>query len=324
MGGLLDALYDEKEGTVLGRDAKSWAKILSFYAVYYTFLGILFYGFTISFYMGSYTTPVGQAPSVKNSRLDQPGAAVHPFKERMEDGAINKLHITDQTKKDNRLSATDYCNELADYYAQKSSLNGNAQDCSAADFNTQTSTCKVDTDLKNVDADFLGKPMNAATCKKYMELKKPMFAIDINKIVGWTPSVEGIGFDCYEFDQKLGKKIETQAFNFTWTSESSRIAAHYFPFNGVSSGQPIIQSQDALQQVLHCSTENCLKNKPYNKGFVGGFIEGEFAKEGNMFRCDVQNTKINGLKGLNEDAQADLRKLGLGFVEFGFKFDKKA
>merc|ERR1711876_70140 len=79
--------------------------------------------------------------------------------------------------------------------------------------------------------------------------------------------------------------------NFTWTSESSRIAAHYFPFNGVSSGQPIIQSQDALQQVLHCSTENCLKNKPYNKGFVGGFIEGEFAKEGNMFRCDVKTPR---------------------------------
>merc|ERR1711953_982407 len=132
MGGPLDALYDKKEGTVLGRDAKSWAKILSFYAVYYTFLGILFYGFTISYYMGTYTNPVGDKPSVKNSRLDQPGAAVHPFKERMEDGAINKLHIL-----------------LKDKSSKKDKWNKNAEDCSAAGVTTSTATCKVSTNLKN-------------------------------------------------------------------------------------------------------------------------------------------------------------------------------
>jgi len=329
MGGLLDALYDEKEGTVLGRDAKSWAKILSFYAVYYTFLGILFYGFTISFYMGSYTNPVGEKPSVKNSRLDQPGAAVHPFKELDNDGALNKFHIFFNGKKnlkDNGLQATTYCQTLAEYYEGKIKLNANAQDCSAADVTTSDATCKVDANLKNVDAEFLGKPMNAATCESFMKAKKPMFAIDINKIVDWTPSVEGIGFDCYEYDFKNQTRLTTQSFNFIWTSESSRIAAHYFPFHGLSKEQPIIQSSDALQKKLDCSTAQCEANKPYNKGFVGGYIEAkdpktvDFAPGGNMFRCDVQNTKINGLKGLTKDAQADLRKLGLGFVEFGFKF----
>merc|ERR1711997_250844 len=93
LDGLWDALYDQKTGLVLGRDGRSWAKILAFYAVYYTFLGFLFYGFTITWYLGSNTTPVGGAPIVRNSRLDQPGAAVHPFTERMEDGAVQKLII---------------------------------------------------------------------------------------------------------------------------------------------------------------------------------------------------------------------------------------
>lgn len=323
MGGLLDALYDKEEGTVLGRDAKSWAKILSFYAVYYTFLGILFYGFTISYYMGTYTNPVGDKPSVKNSRLDQPGAAVHPFKERMEDGAINKLHILlkdKSSKSDNEISVGDYCQTLEQFYSNKDKWNTEAEDCSAAGVTTTTATCKVNTNLKNVDADLLNKPFNAATCQTLMEKSNPMFAIDINKIVGWTPSVEGIGFHCYEYDAKTGFEKTDHGFEFVWTSESDRIAAHYFPYNGVSQAQPIIQSSDALQQELPCDTAECEGNKPYNKGFVGGYIKGEFSKDGNMFRCDVQNTKINGLAGLTKDAQADLRKLGLGFVEFGFKF----
>lgn len=39
-----EAIYNSEEGTFLGRTATSWLKILTFYAIYYTFLGFLFYG----------------------------------------------------------------------------------------------------------------------------------------------------------------------------------------------------------------------------------------------------------------------------------------
>jgi len=325
MAGLLDTIYDQKTGLVLGRDGKSWAKILAFYAVYYTFLGFLFYGFTITWYLGSNTTPVGGRPIVKNSRLDQPGAAVHPFKERMEDGAVNKFVFG--TGKDGTVTEAAYCESLAAFYQAKETLNEGAEDCSA-ESSPKTATCKVNTAMKLTDLDLGGKSMNYAICSKFMEAKQPMFAIDVNKIVNWTPSSEGIGFQCYEYDTKSGVKLEEQDFEFVWTTTSNRIPAYYYPFAGVSSEQLVklpIDARSNERDSESCDTDLCSANKPYNKPFVGGYVKAKEGKdfnkkEGNMFRCDVMNSKINRFEGLNKEAQADLRKLGIGFVEFGFKF----
>jgi len=35
--------YDSNAGTVMGRTGRSWAKILLFYAIYYSFLAIIFF-----------------------------------------------------------------------------------------------------------------------------------------------------------------------------------------------------------------------------------------------------------------------------------------
>merc|ERR1739848_352316 len=297
MAGLLDTIYDQKTGLVLGRDGKSWAKILAFYAVYYTFLGFLFYGFTITWYQGSRTTPVGGAPIVANSRLDQPGAAVHPFKERMEDGAKNKLVIGSGKE---AISADAYCTTLAEFYQAKAELNGKgAVDCSSAEFSPAVGTCEVSTALKlegNEDAN--GKPFNSATCVSYMNDNKPMFAIDINKIVNWTPSAEGIGLDCYEYDAAEGTKLKEQNFEFIWTTESNRIPAYYYPFSGVSSAQLVklpIDARTKERDSESCDTDLCANNKPYNKPFVGGYVQGinQTKITDNMFRCDVLNSKIN-------------------------------
>jgi len=323
MASLLDAIYDKDTGLVLGRDSSSWAKILGFYAVYYTFLGFLFYGFTISYYQGSNTTPVGGAPVVKNSRLDQPGAAVHPFLERMEDGAVNKLVIG--SKKD-QLYPDAYCDSLAEFYDAKVTLNEKAEDCSGA-ANPESSTCLVNTNLAlPADDQLNGKPFNAATCRKLMDEGKPMFAIDVNKIVGWTPSHEGIGFNCYSIDESTGE-ADGKNFTFVWTSGNNRIPAYYYPFKGVSSKQLVklpIDARTAQKDSEECNTDLCSENKPYNKPFVGGYIETEDDKIDAMFRCDVVNSKINKPgKNLSPEANTDLRKLGIGFVEFGFKLKKK-
>merc|ERR1711981_1120851 len=323
--GLSDALFDDN-GNFLGRTLQSWAKILGFYAVYYSFLAVLFYAFTVTYYLESRvlsTFPVGGKPAIANPRLDMPGAVVHPFKELMDDGDINRFVMTKTFIEEK------YCSQMSMFFLNKEELNNNEHsvDCSAEDQSSKTGTCKVSTKItgnKDIIKD-LGANFDITTCNALTIHKKPMFAIDINKIIGWTPNQVGIHFDCYEYDSKTAEKLAVQAYKFKWLAGSS-IPSYYYPFNGVSSEQlvklPIDNRGPQLDGVEECETSQCLENKPYNKPFVGGIIDGEFKKgTEHYFRCDILSDKINrqfeGNDPTTKALNADLRKLGIGFVEFG-------
>lgn len=326
--GLSDALFDQ-DGNFLGRTLKSWAKILGFYALYYSFLAVLFYGFTVTFYLESRVltnAPVGGKPAIANPRLDMPGAVVHPFKELMEDGDINRFVMTED------FIEHKYCAKVAEFFKNKVDLNNkNSVDCSSKDHNSTNGICQVNTAITNNGdvIENLGKDFDMSTCKALTNLKKPMFAIDVNKIIGWTPNQVGIHFNCYEYEKSSAEKLKEQTFKFKWLSSSS-IPSYYYPFNGVSKEQQVLLPIDNRgpkgDRVETCDTPKCKTNKPYNKPFVGGIITGNFAKgEEHLFRCDIFSDKINrqfdgntpDVKALN----ADLRKLGIGFVEFGYTFD---
>merc|ERR1712066_1029935 len=176
------------------------------------------------------------------------------------------------------ISAEAYCDSLAHFYSAKDELNAEASDCSGSD-GPESVTCKVNTalELKN-DPEFNGKPLNLATCVHYMDAGKPMFAIDVNKIVNWTPSNEGISFNCYAYDEKTGKPLKEQDYEFVWTSGSNRIASYYYPFKGVSSKQPVklpIDARTPERNVEECDTALCQENVPYNNPFVGGYVQGK-------------------------------------------------
>ena len=78
---LWNAIYHEKDGEVfvLDRNWKSWSRILTFYAIYYTFLGLLFWA-TITLYKSVWIPDPadGKGPAL-NTRLGQPGLAVYPI-----------------------------------------------------------------------------------------------------------------------------------------------------------------------------------------------------------------------------------------------------
>jgi len=326
MVNISEILFDD-HGNFLGRDFKSWAKILGFYAVYYTFLGCLFYGFTVTYYLDSRvltSSPVGGKPAVANARLDMPGAVVHPFKEmQAARGDINRISMDKNIQQD-------YCSELGVFFQVKEELNKNAKDCSTEDYDTESATCKVNLQIKDSS-----KKLGVSECLALLEKNMPMFTIDINKIIGWSPSNVGIHFQCYEYNEKDGKKLEEQKYAVSWLGQSS-IADYYFPYKGVSSEQ-LIKLPSGQQNIENggeateaCETPECLGNKPYNKPFVAGFIHQIAEKtsglddQEHMFRCDILSDKITRQQytGTEKAAttNAELRGLNLGFVEFGFKF----
>jgi len=319
MVNISEVLWDENEN-FLGRDFKSWAKILGFYALYYSFLGCLFYGFTISYYLNGKVlegSPVGGKPAVANARLDMPGAVVHPFKEMSEErGDVNRMTMSEEVM-------SNYCRKLGGLFEATKELNKKSVDCSQVNVNTTNSVCNVPTEL------------SIQECDASMAKNQPMFTIDLNKIIGWAPSEVGIHFQCYEYDSKTAAKLKDQEYEIVWQGASS-IASHYFPYNGVSKDQliqlPIGQQKKGADQTEPCDTDKCKKNKPFNKPFVAGVVQkkggdGGLDTDEHMFRCDILSNKITRQQYLknNEKAAAtdkELRGLGLGFVEFGFQFKK--
>jgi hypothetical protein len=316
---LSDTLFDEN-GNFLGRDLKSWAKILGFYAVYYTFLAILFYGFTMTYYLDSRvltSNPVGGKPAVVNARLDMPGAVVHPFREMPDArGDINRIDLDDDA------NSKDYCQKLDVYFQAKQELNAEAEDCSQGDITTKSSTCKVEVEK-----------LMGTKCIEGLKENKPMFTIDINKIIGWSPNNAGIHFDCYEYNKETGDKLETQEYTVEWLENTSSIAHYYFPYNGVSSKQ-LIKLPSGQQSIPNgeategCATSQCEENKPFNKPFVAGTFNKplDANKNGHMFRCDILSDKITMQQYDNKESSkttnAELRGLSLGFVEFGYIMPK--
>lgn len=340
MAGISEVLWDEN-GNFLGRNLNSWAKILGFYAIYYSFLGFLFYGFTISYYLNSrvlVNAPVGSNPAVANARLDMPGSVVHPFVEMMDArDDMNRISLKENDARE------DYCKNLGSFFDAKDKLNAQeAKDCSQADFNTTNSICNLSLKINMSD----DKVMNENACNGFLKHDVPMFTIDINKIIGWKPSDVGIHFKCYEYDEKNGKELEKQEYTISWLGQSF-IPDYYFPYNGVSKdqliklpdGQQVEGEADKFEQ---CSNDHCQKNKPYNKPFVTGVVhrpiktaiadlindkseDFDVAVKGeHVFRCDILSDKITRQQyGDAEEGSViskELRGLNLGFVEFGFKF----
>ena len=71
------AIFNPKEGTFLGRTAGSWGRILFFYLIYYSFLGLLFWGTIELINYRIKNINEGEFPAI-NTRLDEPGLTVYP------------------------------------------------------------------------------------------------------------------------------------------------------------------------------------------------------------------------------------------------------
>lgn len=315
-----EEIYDSDAGTVFGRDKSSWAKILLFYAVYYSFLFCLFYAFTFKWYEGKQPEPwTGKRPTV-GTRLDQPGGSIQPIN-NFTDGRVSArpLQLTlKTTKAKGSVTYEHYSEVLNAYFDEKDRLNekANAKDCGAVN-STYTAnkfanqqTCKT-----------YERPKTAPEVVADVREKKPIIALELNKIIDWYPRHRGIGaisddlkspeyengvyIDCYQWNAKKAelKKDDTVKIEYL----TPRVLKQsMFPFLGRKVDEP--------------------HDYEYNKPYVAVQISrskswgDEFAD----FRCDFIADNLSKQSSFAKEYDSAAKKLVdlfVGTVEFGFKFE---
>jgi len=343
-GGFQDFLYNPEDGTVMGRNFSSWAKILSFYAIYYSGLFVLFYAFTIQYYSNSVpTVSEGNGPFVK-TRTDQPGAHVYPFERTTRDSA-RWSQVTLSDKAAGKVTSYDQYEEyLTEYFGKKTSSNDGAVACetAAADYNQDKKT------WGNQKQCQLMEPPTDDQVKAAMEQKQPFVALELNKIIGWQPknrfNVPGnvptgikameknqnaVYVTCVQYDSKHGKVAEkpTGTVKF-WNKLTKKadldfgvIQAGFFPFSGNTATSPDLKSCPAGSSGCGIS----VYNKPYVVAQVAPIgdswaqpKDSDFAE----FRCEFWADNMDRPSQLKDkDVAKEAAYRAIGVADFGFHFN---
>ena len=318
--GFIEAVYDPKEGTVLGRTASSWAKILLFYFLYYSFLAGLFYG-SIAVYK-VYRIPDITRPVTNNkpttpalmTRMDQPGLAVHPFNNM--DPAVKGANFRpevelNQKKPQASKSTKNYIKVLKKFREQYFDKNN--------------------TELVLSDDEIVNSVKNGT----------PYFALSLNKIIGWKPinlsgkmpkklkdnikvSADFIKnatyFDCTAVD-KNGKVLVNATYGIEYVGNNDGINKKaYFEQNG-------FPYEGKAKYSAETGTGN-----PYLKPFVLLRVTNSGDNKVLIYRCSVFVDNINSRSDEKDatgaltqnanDYNNDLDKLGVGSVTFAVTFKK--
>ena len=169
---------NDKKARFLGRDSKSWSRILAFYVVYYTLLGFLITYSIRGYGMISIKQPGGIASKI-TTRLDQPGSSVIPLNQIKE--KYDGINLIKFWNKANYSANNLYVETFGKYLDQVNDLNQheNIQDCTNLETIPEKSVCKV----QNADK----STINREIIEKSILEEKPIFALSLNKVVGWQP-----------------------------------------------------------------------------------------------------------------------------------------
>jgi len=319
-----------ENGKFLGRTTQSWAKILGFYAVYYTFLACLIY-FTVTQYSDSLVQPGKDVSSYINTRHDQPGAGVYPFNSFVKDGddSVIQLSTSEDKNKGKNMNA-DYRTYTEEFLAKYTANSESAVVCENPE-DVLTKTCKV--------ANSLTLQQAVTNLEDLVKEQTPIFMFALNKNFKWEPinnnkkladnnvpfvknSVEA---ECFEATND-GARVENSMFDVELLGEKL-IRPNHFPYVANDKGK----EGDAV---------------PYNKPFLVGKIglssaaqaEGKSIKQAwkladkqthKIFRCEFSadnvEKPVTGEKFFKAPASTqswsnDLTKLGMGFTQFGFNY----
>lgn len=294
-------LWNPKKKTLLDRSFSSWIKILAFYAVYYSFLAVLFIGFLRLYKDQRVAIPgAGKKPTV-NTRLGQPGMAVHPFnyvEAHKEDCNIVKKQVVTV-----ELSPTG----LAGHKCTKMYMDALAKIHSMRSGETGTKSANI-------------PEITAEKVEKSIADKEPIIVMDLNKVIGWTPvnnrpkiqERNAVNFQCSEIDA-TGAPVEGGA-TVELIGKETYLKASSFPFNGEASTVPEFKSLFAFTPVRKEKSKFSTYSKPFVVGKVKGLKEGKLTE----IRCSVLLDNIPTADG-DSAVQTALDAHGVGSYKFGIK-----
>lgn len=285
-------LYDSEEGTVLGRTASSWGKILLFYAVYYSFLALLFWGFLAAYKSTWVTIPGGTRPTV-HTRQGQPGIAAHPFStvDPKFKGSQQRASISLKDAK----AQDDYVKMLK---AFRDSHETAGVDCTDK-VTAKDNTCKLDL------AELSDEQITAS-----VQNKEPLVAFDVNKVFNWKPINVGnvpnegkrnaVYFKCVEIDGKNEQPLKSSKHSIEWVG-NEYITENHYPYTGT------FKNKDG---------DKVGNGEIYNKPFVLGKVKGLVAGAEASFRCKVLVDNIAQVRDNDDKFNMDLDALGVGSIKF--------
>lgn len=289
------AIFDPKEGTLLGRTAGSWATILTFYLFYYSFLGLLFWGTIQLINVRIEGQNEGQFPAI-NTRLDEPGLSVFPHATVIEDenneeltyayGKAGKKPTEDEKDmiKRNEFIVDQYLNRIV----------------------KSTDQCaKADVSIKKAGT-FLKK--NAA---KGLTSGKPYVVLRVNRRANWAPiSVQSA-------DEKLTKAIAAAKGTFTkdtvyFTCEESKAK------NGVEGFKNLkkILFSNPTGRKFSCG----LKGKTAGVGCIPARFYNKDSKANAKGAMVSKNPKYTGFNPFTVEGEVAERKWGDALVQSCWPF----
>merc|ERR1711981_270691 len=239
---LFHFIYDPEEGTVLGRNAASWAKVSIFYLFYYTFVfGFGYY--TLIGYEGMMVTlPDSKSPGepirpTTQTRVATPGLATYP--------AVDTIDIDAD-----RISILNYINSVTEHLKQY------AKDDQAKKALVNLGQCSP---VCNTGDDCIA-PIRISYADG-----EPCIFYQINKVIGWKP------FELQTLDQPFfeprqnGHSAVSQAVGSDFKQDQVYIYCY-----DLDLAKGYISETDRIEEITYYSSETALisQGKGQNYGTI--------------------------------------------------------
>lgn len=312
----LSDIYDSKNGTVMGRTAGSWFRILAFYAVYYTFLACLMY-FSITIYAGKMA--VKDEPKIR-TRTDMPGISAIPFNQITPDidGQTNTVELTTDLSGKPSIAYSKKLAAIINSYRTKNA-DEMAKECKKGDSEKADTICKV-----AIPKVFGKNEKDTATfVNSSISTQSPVVLVTLNKIIGWYPVStkktagipgkfvkDSVAIECFqtnEYGQKLEDKFTVSPIKGNSGELYNKLGREYFPFT--KKVKDLYQKPFAAFQIKSKDT--------VNNAFSSGK---KFQFRCNVYADNISTPKPNSKDTLLSDADADLVKLNVGLVTFYIQY----
>jgi len=290
MESVSEAIWNPEKGTFMGRDKKSWARILGFYALYYTFLVFLFYG-SVQLYKAQVLkiAPLDGAGSMLKSRLDQPGLSVWPHNDWRDDQDNLEFDLDEDLEEYVKIS-----NEFLDQYKDATFVTSNLP-----------AAMPYVAELSNVDF------------RKAAEAGEPIVFLALNRLAGWQP----INVNSRPANIKPNSFIKDAVY-FDCKNVRDNVVVNDFSIEPVAGTEAHTEKQ--FYSFNPAVTSGSVSKKPFVAFQVKANQGANFKNgENQRFKCVAYADNIQGPAIDDFNEQNPQAKNQIGTVTFGFKFDGK-